>query len=274
MTCAVQLEYQPVRQLLTEARDYNDWFSKTNDTESEQFIDHIHLSEISNKLKNHIGYLQFSHANAVNSVELLKAYKTFSPGKAIRYELFDFNELIIEQTCVTYKNQQFDQLIFCDGYRANANPFWSWLPFQPVKGEIIDIYAPNLQLDFILNSLLYIIPQGADKYKVGATYNWKDKTDLPTAEGKAELIERIKEIINCDFEIIEHFAGVRPTVKDRRPLVGTHSEYNRLHILNGLGTRGVMLGPAMAKSLFDQIEHQIPLDKEIDIQRFRNKTKK
>jgi hypothetical protein len=49
----------------------------------------------------------------------------------------------------------------------------------------------------------------------------KDKTDLPTEEGKTELIDRIKEIITCDFEIVQHFAGVRPTVKDIEDQ-GTH----------------------------------------------------
>src|SRR6187431_973186 len=114
---------------------------------------------------------------------------------------------------------------------------------------------------------------GNDLFKVGATYNWKDKTDLPTEEGRIELIDRIREIISCDFEIMEHYAGVRPTVRDRRPLVGTHHEHKRVHILNGLGTRGVMLGPAMAKALFNNIENDISLDKEIDIKRFTNKSK-
>jgi glycine/D-amino acid oxidase-like deaminating enzyme len=40
-------------------------------------------------------------------------------------------------------------------------------------------------------------------------------------------------------------------------------------VLNGLGTRGVMLAPAMAKALFENIENQIPLEKEIDIKRFK-----
>lgn len=117
------------------------------------------------------------------------------------------------------------------------------------------------------------MPLGNDLFKVGATYNWKDKTDVPTEEGKAELIERIKEIIDCDFEIVSHFGGVRPTVKDRRPIIGTHDVYKSLHILNGLGTRGVMLGPAMAKDLFNLIENKIPLDPAIDINRFYKKRK-
>jgi glycine/D-amino acid oxidase-like deaminating enzyme len=79
---------------------------------------------------------------------------------------------------------------------------------------------------------------------------------------------RIKEILNCNFEIVEHFAGVRPTVKDRRPLLGTHPKHKNFHILNGLGTRGVMLAPAMAIDLFDFIENGKPLDKTIDIKRY------
>ena len=73
--------------------------------------------------------------------------------------------------------------------------------------------------------------------------------------------------MSCDFEIVNHFAGVRPTVKDRRPLVGTHPIHSQLHVLNGLGTRGVMLGPYLANQLFQLIEENIPLEKEIDIVR-------
>jgi phage gpG-like protein len=63
---------------------------------------------------------------------------------------------------------------------------------------------------------------------------------------------------------MEHFAGVRPTV-NRRPLVGTHAEYSAIHILNGLGTRGVMLGPSMARLCTMPYRNDIPLDSAIDI---------
>jgi glycine/D-amino acid oxidase-like deaminating enzyme len=50
--------------------------------------------------------------------------------------------------------------------------------------------------------------------------------------------------------------------------VGTHNDYPSLHLLNGLGTRGVMLGPWLAKALFENIEDGLPLDPQIDIKRF------
>jgi glycine/D-amino acid oxidase-like deaminating enzyme len=156
----------------------------------------------------------------------------------------------------------------------HANPYFKDLPLDGTKGELFIIKAPKLDLDVIVNTSVFILPLGNDLFKVGATYNWKDKTNLPSEEGKTELVERIQEIITCDFEIIAHFAGVRPTVKDRRPLVGTLQNHQAIHILNGLGTRGVMLGPAMAKELFDSIEYQVPLDAAIDIRRFKTKEKK
>jgi glycine/D-amino acid oxidase-like deaminating enzyme len=154
----------------------------------------------------------------------------------------------------------------------HSNPYFRELPLDGTKGELLVIKAPLLDLDVILNTSVFILPLGDNLFKVGATYNWTDKTDTPTEEGKAELIEKLKEIISCDFEIVEHFAGVRPTVKDRKPLVGTYSNHESIHILNGLGTRGLMLGPAMAKALFENIEFQIPLDKTIDIRRFAKKS--
>jgi glycine/D-amino acid oxidase-like deaminating enzyme len=126
-----------------------------------------------------------------------------------------------------------------------------------------------LQLDVIVKSGVFMVPIGNDLYKVGATYNWNDKTDALTEEGKNELIDGIRDLITCPFDIIEHRAGVRPTIKDRRPLVGTHPSYPRLHILNGLGTRGVMLAPSMANDLYNSIQNGVALDKNIDIQRIK-----
>ena len=74
--------------------------------------------------------------------------------------------------------------------------------------------------------------------------------------------------IDTPYTIVEHVAGIRPTVKDRRPLLGKHPKYEKLAILNGLGTRGVMLAPTMARSLYNHLENDKELDKVTDIKRF------
>jgi glycine oxidase len=42
-------------------------------------------------------------------------------------------------------------------------------------------------------------------------------------------------------------AGVRPTVKDRKPLIGLHPKNPKIGIFNGLGARGVLMGPYLSK---------------------------
>ena len=81
-------------------------------------------------------------------------------------------------------------------------------------------------------------------------------------------MEKLEKVLNVPYKIVEQTAGIRPTVKDRRPLVGVHSKHKQLAILNGLGTRGVMIAPTVAKQLFQHLEHHQKLDTEIDINRF------
>ena len=85
------------------------------------------------------------------------------------------------------------------------------------------------------------------------------------------LLEKLTTFLKCDFEVVDHVAGIRPTVVDRRPLVGRHPEHKNLYVLNGFGSRGVMIGPYASKQLFDYIEKESELDPEMDIQRFTKK---
>lgn len=265
----------PILRKFFSIEEQNNWFAASDKKELAPFLSTSLCFNKYEGIDSPFGYGEVLQTGFVDTALLLSEYHNFLLSRQLlRNETFDYDALIIEDDKVLYKNLEAKHIVFAEGFGLHANPFFNELPLDGTKGELFIIKAPDLNLDVIVNTSVFILPLGNDLFKVGATYNWKDKTDLPTEEGKKELIDRIKEIICCDFEIIEHYAGVRPTVKDRRPLVGTHSEYKRVHVLNGLGTRGVMLGPAMAKALYDNIENGILLDKEIDIKRFTNKRKR
>jgi uncharacterized membrane protein len=74
----------------------------------------------------------------------------------------------------------------------HANPYFKNLPLDGTKGELFIIKAPELNLDVIVNTSVFILPL-VGLVQSGATYNWKDKTNLVTEDGKQELIDRIKE---------------------------------------------------------------------------------
>ena len=183
-------------------------------------------------------------------------------------DTLDYNNLIINENVVSYKNITANHIVFCEGFGLKANPYFNNLPLNGTKGELIKIKAPKLKMEFSLKASVFLIPEGNDVYSVGATYNWEDKTNSPTEEAKDELVSKVKSFLKCDFEVVGQKAGIRPTVKDRRPLVGTHKKYKNIHVLNGLGTRGVMIGPYVAKQLYNNIEKGVSLNPEIDISRF------
>ncbi|RZJ53823.1 MAG: FAD-binding oxidoreductase [Flavobacterium sp.] len=262
----------PILRKFFSIEEQNNWFAASDKKNLAPFLSTKLVLKKYNSIDSPFDYGEVLHTGYVDTALLLDSYKEYLRENNLLLEEF-FDSVYIEffDFGIQYKNIQARHIIFAEGFGLHKNPFFNYLPLDGTKGELFIIKAPDLDLDIIVNTSVFILPLGNDLFKVGATYNWQDKTDLPTEEGKQELLERIKEIIMCDCEIVKHFAGVRPTVKDRRPLIGTHHERKSIHILNGLGTRGVMLGPAMAKALFDYIENETPLDSEIDIKRFHKR---
>jgi glycine oxidase len=262
----------PILRKFFSIEEQNNWFSASDKKNLAPFLSTKIISKKYNSIDSPYDYGEVLHTGYVDTALLLDNYKQYLQENNLLLEEF-FDSIFIEffDYGIQYKNIQARHIIFAEGFGLHKNPFFNYLPLDGTKGELFIIKAPELNLDVIVNTSVFILPLGNDLFKVGATYNWQDKTDSPTEEGKQELLDRIKEIIICDFEIVKHFGGVRPTVKDRRPLIGTHHERKSIHILNGLGTRGVMLGPAMAKALFEHIENETPLNSEIDIKRFHKR---
>ncbi|MEC4003034.1 FAD-binding oxidoreductase [Flavobacterium sp. SUN052] len=251
--------------------EQNNWFTASDKPNLSNYLSTNLITTKWNAIPSPFNFGEVLHSGYVDTALLLESYRSYLIKENLYLEdTFDYAQLTNNTDFIEYKKLKAKHIIFAEGFGMLLNPFFNKLPLDGTKGELLIIKAPNLNLEVIMKSSIFVIPLGNDLYKVGATYNWEDKTNIPTESAKKELIDNLSELISCAFEIIEHQAGVRPTVKDRRPLVGTHPIHNNLHVLNGLGTRGVMLAPAMALSLFNHIEHHEPLDENIDIRRIKN----
>ena len=274
----IQTEFDykiPIYRKFASIEEQNNWFQAADKPTLAPFLSTSIVQKQYQSITSEFGFGEVLQTGYVDTAALLESYTGYLTSENLfRNELFDYNLIVFRDDHVIYKDIATKNIIFAEGFGMQMNPYFNQLPLDGTKGELLIIKATDLNLDVVLKSSIFILPIGNDMFKVGSTYNWDDKTNIPTEEGKQELIENLKELIDCDFEIVAHFAGVRPTVKDRRPLVGTHSEYPSLHLLNGLGTRGVMLGPWLARALFENIEQGIPLDDQIDMKRFDKKEKK
>ncbi len=267
---AVQFDFKmPIYRKFFSVEEQNNWFTASDKPTLAPFLSTTIVHKKYAGIYAPFGYGEVLQTGYVDTIALLTHYHDYlNRLHLFASATFDYAALRIFDEHIEYQNIKAKHIVFAEGFGMHSNPFFNHLPLDGTKGELFIIRAADLDLDVIINTSVFILPLGDTLYKVGATYNWEDKTNTPTAEGRQELIDRIKEILNCDFEIVAHFAGVRPTVKDRRPLLGTHPKHANIHILNGLGTRGVMLAPTLARDLFDFIENGKPLDKTIDIKRY------
>jgi len=258
----------PILRKFYSSEEQNNWFQAADKPNLAPFLDSKLVTISYQNIDSPFHYGKVLHTGYLEISILIEAYSNYLKSiNSFSEAPFVYNKIEFFEGFIQYKNIKAKHIVFAEGFGLHANPYFNDLPLDGTKGELLIIKAPNLQLDVVIKSSVFILPIGNDLYKVGATYDWTDKTNQPTEAGKQELIEKLNELMSCDFEIIQHFAGVRPTVKDRRPLVGTHPVHLKLHVLNGLGTRGVMLAPYLANQLFQHIENSIPLEKQIDITR-------
>ena len=257
------------RKVFKSIEDQNNWFAVSDKPMLSKFMNPDIIHE---KIKGVIADYSFGEVTGTGRIDtekLVTSYRAYLKNKeAIVYEKFDYDSLEIQNSHLSYKNVVANKIVFCEGFGIKQNPFFKHLPLNEAKGELLTIHAPQLSIDFLLKSTVFVLPLGNHYFKVGATFNWKDKTSHPSEEGKVELVDKLKKVITVPYTIVDQTAGIRPTVKDRRPMVGIHPEFSNLAVLNGLGTRGVMIAPTVAKNLFNHLENGKDLDKEIHIKRF------
>ena len=91
--------------------------------------------------------------------------------------------LVFKDEKISYKGVSANHIVFCEGFGLKENPFFNYLPMREAKGELLTIYAPDLKIDYLIKSAVFVLPIGDDLYKIGATFNWEDKTKLPTQRG-------------------------------------------------------------------------------------------
>ena len=103
----------------------------------------------------------------------------------------------------------------------------------------------------VLNFGKWTIPTATGEWRLGASYEW-NRTDLnPTQETKAFLLSSLATAVPDlgPVSVVDHLVGLRPVSRDRRPAAGPYPGVPGWFVLNGLGTRGVLIGPRWASHL-------------------------
>ena len=213
-----------------------------------------------------LGGVTTKHSGWVDLKVMLEAFREYFLKKEVLTEIYGDTDYGI---ATDYRKAiDYGKVIYCEGFNGINNPYFNYLPFSPVKGELLDIEIQNIDIQEIINQGAFVIPLGGNVYRLGATYSWHELNFLPTEQGKDDLTEKYQKLMKPQMKILSHRAGVRPATKDRRPFVGMHPEFENIGIFNGLGSKGVSLAPFFAKQFVDFLVNNKELHKEVNINRF------
>lgn len=182
-------------------------------------------------------------------------------------ERFDYS--FLDEKDSQYKDIHFKNIVFAEGIGVKENPYFKNIPIHINKGHhlVVDLSVP-LEGDFTIKKKHFIFPLENGKYYYGGTYD-RERTDKNVdEEAKEQLINGLKQFYPEEFEVQGVNVGFRPTVADRRPILGRHPEYYNLFVFNGLGARGILNGCYFSKELLDFIEGKKSLLPEVDLERF------
>ncbi len=259
-----------VQRIFANAEEVNDWIAKSDHPNFSELMTPKIIQNRNMALKASFGLGEVLVSGRIKTEVWLNAVRLWlAQNNLIIEELFTHELLVCSENTVSYKNINADAIIFCEGmHAAFKNPYFKHLPYNLTKGELLLIKAPLLKVNAIINGGVFILPLGDDHYKIGATYEWDDLDNIPSEKGKKELQQKLDKIINTPYQIVDHQCGIRPTINDRRPLLGHHAEHKNLYIFNGLGSRGIMLAPYLAQHFFEYLLCETPIPYEMNINRF------
>ncbi|MFK7810873.1 MAG: NAD(P)/FAD-dependent oxidoreductase [Maribacter sp.] len=269
----VKLDYQlPVLRRFTSIEEQNMWFEASDKVGLKDFLSPEIQENQNQNIDAPFEYGQVLNTGRIDTKLLLSSYGQYLlSNDLLLKETFDHAILHIASEEVSYKSMQAKQIVFAEGFGLKKNPYFNYLPLTSTKGEYLTIKAPDLKEVNAIKSSIFLIPWEKDLYRVGATYKWKDTSNLSTSASRIELLQKLDAFLKCDYEVVDQLAGIRPTVTDRRPLVGQHPKHYNLYVLNGFGSRGVMIAPFASQQLFNSIELGNDIHSEMDISRFTKK---
>ncbi|MFK7900262.1 MAG: NAD(P)/FAD-dependent oxidoreductase [Cyclobacteriaceae bacterium] len=256
----------PILKPIQTVEEQNFFFSKSADSSWSDYVSIYNTCEF-DYVNSSNGYAIIHKAGWVNTSKMKEAMQAYLKNEnAFIQTNFSTEELLTTEAGIEWKGIKAKKIIFCDGFRSIYNPYFSYLPFRVTKGEQLIIKA-DLPRNQIINKGVFIVPLEDDKFLVGATSELTDENEV-TEKGKEKLIEKLDRLITVPYTIIDQKSGIRPTVADRKPIIGFHPTNPRIGVFNGMGTKGVSLAPLLAKEWVESFDDGGQVRAEVQIERY------
>ena len=151
-------------------------------------------------------------------------------------------------------------VVDCRGMGAKHD----WPNLRGVRGEIVRLHAPEIELSRMLRLLhsrypVYIVPRAEGRLVVGATSIESDDRSTISVRGILEILTAAYSVLPAlaEARILEFNVQVRPALPDNRPAL--HFDRNRKALyVNGLYRHGFLLTPTVVEEVLALLSLQEP----------------
>lgn len=257
----------PIHRIFHDENEQNLWLKKSVNEELTNFLDQ-NFDRL-NVVKNDFLTGKVNQSARLNvSGFFAGLFSFFQKNDHLINEKFDYTKVNPSES--TYKDFIFKNIIFCEGMGVKDNPYFSEITVNPNKGHHIKVkLSQPIPENITIKKKHFLFPTGNGLYFYGGTYDREQLHQHIDESAVAQLVKGLSEFYPYDFEVEEVHFGFRPTVKDRRPIIGRHENFNNLYVFNGLGARGILNGCYFSRDLIRFIEEDIPLHEEVSWSRFK-----
>ena len=161
-----------------------------------------------------------------------------------------------------------DLTILCAGAASTPERDFGFARLRPAKGEMLTIETNGLDRETILNDGHWLLPLSATRAKVGATFEPGVADRAVSEAARKRLRESAARMLGRAFSVVDQEAGVRVTTADKHPVVGRAPGNPQVGIFNGLGSKGALLAPGLARQWVNHLTEGVPFDAAVDVARF------
>ena len=255
---------KPILRVFHDEKEKELWLKKSNEI---SFLSNDFIKI--NSIKNPFGCGKVNHSARLSVRDFFTDLKNYlEKNSHLIKEKFDYNLVNTENS--TYKDIQFKNIIFAEGMAVKENPYFSEIPVEANKGHHLEVkLSEKIEDDFTIKKKHFIFPLNENTYYYGGTYDREQTHHKIDNSAVEKLINALAEFYPNDFEVTQVKFGFRPTVKDRRPIVGNHPEFKNLYVFNGLGARGILNGNYFSINLYNHLENGEEIHPEVDLKRFQ-----
>jgi glycine oxidase len=253
----------PIVQLLASEKAVTQWQKRRDQPEVQPYLKAPEPGPLVNDTifaNPHGGFVQ-QHSGWMDTANFLSASQRYfeSIGSWQR------GELTPDQVASSI-GKDYTHAIFCIGWEAARHPWFDWVPFQSARGTVLQVSADTGGETRVLNNGCWLLPRGDGTLRVGPTYELNfDQPHTPAPEALAALENRLRGLLKTRYAITGSQTGVRPIIARREALIGTHPARPGIAFLNGLGSKGVLRAPWVARQLLEHLFDGKPIEPELDL---------